>query len=161
MKQFKSIRANFFYMKIRIANIDDLKILAPLFNSYRVFYEQESNLAISEKFLRNRISNNESIIFLAFSMGKAVGFSQLYPIFSSVSLEKYYVLNDLYVKKEDRRKGVGGALLAICQKFIEQNNLKGLSLETAIDNPAQKIYERKGWVSTNSEKLYYFWENSK
>lgn len=130
--------------------------LAPLFDAYRVFYKQKSNLAAAKQFLNERITKSESTIFLAYNQeGIAVGFVQLYPTFSSVSLQNFYILNDLYVKESERSKGIGKALLLKSIEFAHYKKSKGLALETVKDNPAQKLYEHLGWKK-DTEFLHYF-----
>jgi len=142
-------------MTIIQANIEHLDDIAPLFDAYRVFYKQSSDLESAKLFLKDRILNHQSIIYVAYINKEAVGFTQLYPLFSSVSLKTMYLLNDLYVKPNHRGNGIGEGLInkakALCN--IEKN--KGLALQTATDNPAQKLYERLGFVKDHD--LYYYW----
>jgi len=143
-------------VKVYQADLEHLQKLAILFDKYRVFYKQGSDLQAAEKFLKERLANNESIVFLADINGKSVGFTQLYNSFSSVSMKPTYILNDLYVEESYRKKGVGEALLNKAKELCRQNDFKGLALETAIENPAQKLYERLGWEK-DSGYFHYFW----
>ncbi|WP_449401201.1 N-acetyltransferase family protein [Chryseobacterium wanjuense] len=88
----------------RKANIQDLQQLAELFDQYRVFYHKESDIPAAESFLKERIENKDSEIFVAESDGKLVGFVQLYPLFSSTRMKRYWLLNDLYVNENHRGK---------------------------------------------------------
>ena len=142
-------------MHIIQAHIEHLEDLTPLFNAYRVFYKQESDLISAKSFLKARIQNNESIIYLAYINDEAVGFTQLYPLFSSVSMKPLYLLNDLYVKSSHRNQGIGEALINKAKLLCEIQNNKGLALQTGTDNPAQKLYERLGFVKDHD--LYYYW----
>ena len=142
-------------MTIIEANIDHLEEVASLFDAYRVFYKQPSDIESAKKFLGERIINNESIIYLAYEDKEAVGFTQLYPLFSSVSMKPMYLLNDLYVKSSHRGKGIGEALINRAKVLCEKEQNKGLALQTATDNPAQKLYERLGFVKDHD--LYYYW----
>jgi GNAT superfamily N-acetyltransferase len=144
-------------MKITKATTEHLPELAKLFDAYRVFYEKESNLAEAEKFLKERLEKEEAIVFIALDdTGKGLGFTQLYPTFSSVSMQRFYILNDLFVLAETRGKGIGESLLKTAQDLAKANNWKGLALETATNNPAQKLYERLGWKQS-SDFYHYFW----
>ena len=143
-------------MKITKASRNDLDFLAPLFNAYRTFYGQKTDLAGAKSFLRDRLENQDSIIFLATEQGRPIGFTQLYTSFSSVSMKPIYILNDLYVESSQRKKGVGKALLNKAKELCKKNGFKGLALETAIDNPAQKLYEALGWKK-DSACFHYFW----
>lgn len=130
--------------------------IAPLFNSYRVFYEQQSNVQAATLFLTERIKKKESIIFASYVNGKAVGFTQLYFTFSSVSLAPVLILNDLFVHPNFRNRNIGQGLLLKAQEYCARHNYKGLALETATDNPAQKLYEKLGWQK-DSHCFHYFW----
>lgn len=145
---------------VKEITIDELELVLPLFDAYRVFYGQESDITSAEKFLKERFNNNENVIFVAFVEGKAAGFTQLYTTFSSVSMEPMYILNDLYVDPAFRNKGIGEALLNESKELCKSKNFKGVGLETALDNPAQKLYERLGWDKDESY-LHYFWTNPK
>ena len=145
-------------MKIIQATSENLEELLPLFEGYRTFYKQEQNTEAAKSFLKSRFQLKDSVIFLAFnSSNKAVGFTQLYPSFSSVSMQRTYILNDLFVSSEVRGRGFGEALLNYAKLFAIENNSKGLTLETEIDNPAQKLYERLGWKK-DLDVLHYTWK---
>ena len=134
-------------LQIKQASIDDINIVAPLFNAYRIFYNQASDMAGATNFLYERIVKNQSTLFIAFINGEAVGFTQLYPIFSSVSLRPALLLNDLYIAERARKLGVAAALLNKAKEFGKQNNAGWLLLETVFDNyNAQSLYEKNGWI---------------
>lgn len=145
-------------MKIIQASLFNLEQLIPLFDDYRVFYKQDSNLQAARKFLNERFKNNDSVIFLAMaSDGTGLGFTQLYPSFSSVSMQRTYILNDLYVISEVRKTGIGEALMEAAKQFAITSGSKGLTLETDIDNPAQKLYQKLSWKK-DTEVNHYTWE---
>jgi GNAT superfamily N-acetyltransferase len=129
------------------ADLSHVPVIAPLFDAYRQFYKQAPDLEGARAFVTDRIAKGESVIFLALGTGEFYGFTQLYPLFSSVRLGRAWLLNDLYVAPSARRKGVGEALLARARQFAEESGAGSLMLETAVDNvPAQQLYERMGWV---------------
>lgn len=132
---------------VRQATAHDLDTVAPLFDAYRQFYEQRSDLERSREFLRERFEHHESVILLAFdAAGTALGFTQLYPLFSSVRCVCTYLLNDLFVAPRARKQRVGARLLTAAADFARANGRAALSLSTAVDNlPAQKLYESLGW----------------
>ncbi len=134
----------------------DLPEVVPLFDQYRVFYKQESDLRHAEEFLRERMGKEECIIYLARHNGHAAGFVLLYTSFSSVSMRPFYILNDLYVRQEFRQRGVGQKLLQKTKELCLESDYKGLALETATDNPAQKLYEKLGWKK-DTHCFHYFW----
>lgn len=145
-------------MNIYKATSHHLPELTLLFNGYRVFYKQSPNLEAAHVFITERLLKNDSVIFIAMdSNSKGLGFTQLYPSFSSVSLQRTYILNDLYVISEGRNKGVGEALLKRAKEFAINENSKGLTLETDINNPAQKLYERLDWKKDTLVN-HYTWE---
>lgn len=133
-------------IEVRRAHVKDLDALAPLFTAYRAFYRQPHNPEADRAFLKERLENDESVVFVAELDGEPAGFVQLYPCFSSVALKKLWVLNDLYAAKESRGRGVGTALLEHARAFAGETGAKGLVLETTPDNErAQALYEALGW----------------
>lgn len=144
-------------VSVKRAGVEDASRVAVLFDAYRVFYEQKSDLALAESFITARLSNEESVIFVAESAeGEFVGFTQLYPNFSSVSAQRTWVLNDLYVAPEARRLGAGKALMNIAKEYAIATQSKGIALETAKDNVnAQALYESLGYRKGESFYSYF------
>ena len=138
------------------ASEEDTDKIVPLFDQYRIFYKQPTDKQSVRNFLEERFSNNECVVFLAMKDDLAVGFTLLYTSFSSVSLKPIYILNDLYVTQAYRQRGIGQQLLQAAQKHCYHQGYKGLALETAIDNPAQGLYEKLGWEK-DSHCFHYFW----
>lgn len=147
-------------MNIVKADLSHLETIVPLFDAYRVFYKQPSDPMLAKLFLTKRMVGQQSIILLAQDdQNKGLGFTQLYPSFSSVALKQVYILNDLFVAANARGKGVGAALLDAAKEIASLHGARGLVLETAADNPAQKLYEKNGW--TKDTALHYYWEVDK
>jgi len=138
------------------ATRDHIPVIVPLLDAYRVFYKQVSDTEAVAQFLEARFKMGDSEIFLARSKDDIVGFVQLFSTYSTVSLQPVYILNDLFVAPEFRKKGVGAALLQEAQRFCSRMEYKGLALETAVDNPAQALYERLGWQK-DVHCFHYFW----
>ncbi|MGF7050621.1 ribosomal protein S18 acetylase RimI-like enzyme [Paenibacillus sp. DS2015] len=148
--------------EVNQSTIEDLHEISELFNEYRIFYGQESNVEQALKFLFERFEHRESIIFVVrdVSENNIVGFTQLYPVFSSVSMERSLILNDLYVTQEYRKQGVAQLLLDEAKKYAKQIKAKGLALSTAIDNQqAQRLYERNGY--TKDQQYYHYYLSTK
>jgi len=143
-------------MNIHQATINDLDSLTELFDFYRSFYKQASDLEGAKEFLKERLTKNESVIFIAYEDGKPVGFTQLFPSFSSVSMQKSFVLNDLYVKETARRKGVAKELINRAIALAKETKSKGILLETGKENVnAQKLYEMIGFTKESNYYYYY------
>jgi ribosomal protein S18 acetylase RimI-like enzyme len=131
---------------IRPATRADLTALAPLFDAYRVFYAQPSDLARARDFLSERFEHGDSALLLATDDGLAAGFVQLYPMFSSVRTRRLWILNDLFVASDARRHGVARALLDAARAFAHERGALRLELETTRDNAhAQALYRSAGW----------------
>lgn len=132
----------------RLASIDDVPAIAPLFDAYRQFYEQPPDLAHATAFLRDRISHRESVVIVAEnSAGQALGFCQLYPGFCSVAAAPIYTLYDLFAWPQARGCGVGRALLLAAERHAAAQGIVRMDLSTARTNlAAQSLYESLGWV---------------
>ncbi|PET45815.1 GNAT family N-acetyltransferase [Bacillus sp. AFS001701] len=142
-------------MEVVRAKSEHITEVANLFNQYRMFYKQESNLNGAIDFITERINNKDSVIFLVKEENQSMGFTQLYPSFSSVSMKKLWILNDLYVTETARQKGVAQLLLNAAKKFAIESKAKALDLQTAIDNKsAQALYEKNGY-QVDKEFLSY------
>jgi len=140
----------------RQASIADLDLLTPLFDAYRQFYGKPADLALARDFLLERFRHQQSVLFLALDGdGSALGFTQLYPSFSSVSAARTFILNDLYVAPQARRLGVGARLLQAAAEYGRALGAVRLSLSTAVDNEtAQALYATQGWVRDTKFQAY-------
>ena len=134
-------------MNIINAKLEHLDALAVLFNEYRMFYQKDSNPDAAMAYLKARLSNEEAIVFLAQdATKKALGFVLLYPSFSSLSMGKIYVLNDLYVEKSSRGKGISHALMRAARDFARENHAVKIILKTSKDNQvAQSLYKSEDY----------------
>ena len=139
---------------IATATIADLNNLAPLFDAYRQFYGQAPDLPAVTSFLEERMRQQESTILMAYAAGQVAGFTQLYPIFTSVGLQKSLLLNDLFVAPAFRQRGLATALLEAAKKEAVANGCKWLLLQTGHDNKAaQAVYQKNGWQKV--EDIFY------
>ena len=143
--------------QIKSAKLEDASAIAALFDAYRVFYNQKSNLVLAEEFISSRLKNSESAIFCAISdSNEYVGFVQLYPTFSSVSVRRSWVLNDLYVSSDVRGRGVGKLLMSAARDLAVTTGANGIALETSPDNKnAQALYESLGYEHESTYKHYF------
>lgn len=144
-------------IKIVQAHIEHIDIVVELYGGYRVFYEQNRDIEKEKAFIEQRMEKNESIIFLALDEnGAGMGFTQLYPLFSSVMMRRVWLLNDLYVDDNYRRKGVAEALLNSAYEYAKRTGARHIMLETATDNhDAQKLYEKNGWEKDDATYMYF------
>jgi ribosomal protein S18 acetylase RimI-like enzyme len=141
---------------IRQATVDDVEQLVPLFDAYRQFYGRTSDVAAARTFLLARFSNRESTLFIAHQGETAIGFAQLYPSFSSVSLARIFILNDLFVQEQARRTGVASSLLSAAASFAVSLGAVRLSLSTALTNDAaQALYRSAGWNRDQQFSVYH------
>ncbi|WP_438299028.1 N-acetyltransferase family protein [Pseudomonas sp. NMS19W] len=138
------------------ASAEHLDAVASLFDGYRGFYGQPSNLAQSRAFIAERLAGNESAIFLVEDEnGEALGFVQLYPTFSSIDAHRTWLLSDLFTTPAARGRGIGRLLMNTARDFAVETGAKGLVLETATDNfTAQGLYESLGWVRDTGYYTY-------
>lgn len=147
------------------AGVEDVAMVTPLYDAYLQFYKLPSNEEAARRYLHARLQKSEAVIFVALEESAAgepaarpyksaahkgartaLGFTLLYPTWSSLSMRRWWNLNDLYVVPEARQRGVARALMERARQLAEETGASGLGLETAKDNfPAQKLYEQLGW----------------
>jgi GNAT superfamily N-acetyltransferase len=85
-------------------------------------------------------------VFVAVEEGRGLGFTQLYPTFTSIGVRRAWILNDLYVDPTARRKGVGRMLMEAARHFAMETGAAWLELATANDNKvAQALYRSLGY----------------
>lgn len=144
---------------IRKATFADLDSLSHLFDGYRIFYGKPSGLIAGKAFLKERLENGESHIFVSLDAeGTMTGFVQLYPIFSSTRMKRLWLLNDLFVSPVYRGQGISKALLYKVQQFSQETGSCGLMLETAKANEiGNNLYPAVGFILDN-EHNYYTWD---
>lgn len=144
-------------MNIRQATISDSDQLSILFAQYRVFYKQPFAPGEAKQFLEERFSTEESIIFIAVENGESVGFTQLYPSFSSVGLKKIWILNDLFVFTDHRQKGIAQALINHVIEYSKTTGRNKVVLSTAYYNVnAQKLYEKLGFTRSECKCDHFY-----
>jgi ribosomal protein S18 acetylase RimI-like enzyme len=135
-------------MRIERGTLDQVDAIARLFDAYRVFYGQASDVGRAREFIGERLKRRDSHILCAIDPDDSmVGFTQLYPCFSSVSTAKIWILNDLFVDPAARKSGVGRMLLAAARDHALATGAIRLELATAKTNhTAQSLYESQGWL---------------
>ena len=145
---------------IRKASQEDLVQLSQLFDEYRMFYHKTSDLSGAQQFLSERIEKNDSEIFVAEDEGELVGFVQLYPLFSSTRMKRYWLLNDLYINPNSRGKGFSKALIDEAKELCTTSNSCGMYLETSKENMiGNQLYPSAGFKKYD-EVNFYEWEVS-
>ena len=144
-------------MQVREAKLSDLKNLSVLFNSYRMFYGKESDLKVAEEFLRSRIENKDSKIFICEFNNELSGFVQLYPIFSSTRVSKYWLLNDLFVDINKRGKGYSKLLIERSKELVIESKACGMMLETEKSNNIGNMLYHSTGFKKNELCNFYEW----
>jgi GNAT superfamily N-acetyltransferase len=147
-------------MKIIQADFNELDDLVALFDEYRVWYGAESHIQGARKFLAERFLHNESVVFMAYSdENEPLGFTQLYPKFSSVRMARLWILNDLFVTENARGLGVSIALINKAKDLVMKTGAAGLNLETQKTNVVgNHLYPRTDFV-LEEEFVFYNWTN--
>ncbi|MNK10042.1 putative acetyltransferase [compost metagenome] len=146
-------------IEIKRIALNEANLVVNLFNQYRIFYGKFSDLGMAKAFIDARLENNESVIFVALADDKPVGFTQLYPKYSSVRLTKNWILNDLFVDPDYRKQGIGEMLIKTVIDFAKSQGSTFVQLETAIDNfTAQSLYEQIGFVKQGPDEEFLLYK---
>src|SRR6478609_3051779 len=147
-------------VKIEHATLKEVNELALLFDQYRVFYQKPSDVEAAKRFLKDRILAFESVIYVAYTdKNEMVGFTQLYPLFSSTRMKRLWLLNDLFVDPRHRGKGISLALIEKTKEMARQTGACGVMLETAKTNEiGNRLYPKAGFT-VDKDHNYYSWDN--
>jgi ribosomal protein S18 acetylase RimI-like enzyme len=145
-------------MTYRKATSKDVEHLSELFNAYRMFYQKTSAIQSAKTFLEDRISNKDSEIFVAQNTtNKLVGFVQLYPLFSSTRMKKFWLLNDLFVHPEFRGNGISIGLIQKAKDLVLESKACGMYLETEKSNLIGNALYPKTGFELNTSVNFYEW----
>jgi GNAT superfamily N-acetyltransferase len=144
--------------RTRLASLRDLDALAPLVDAYRQFYEQQADIEAARAYVAERLARGECVVYVALdASGEVVGFTLLYPTFTSVGMGRIFVLNDLFVTPAARGIGASVALLEAAKTHARAAGALRLSLRTAHTNTrAQRVYEANGWKRDEKFRQYDF-----
>jgi ribosomal protein S18 acetylase RimI-like enzyme len=142
-------------MEILLARIEHLEEVSQLFDQYRMFYQQPSDLGAARTFMEERLQKGDSQILVAIKKNQSIGFTQLYPSFSSVSMKPIWILNDLFVAESDRQQGVAKLLIEAAANFARKSGAVRIALSTQITNmAAQSLYESLGF--SKDQDFYHY-----
>jgi ribosomal protein S18 acetylase RimI-like enzyme len=145
-------------MIIQQATLNDLSKLAPVFNDYRVHFNKSGDVVATNSFLQQLLIKSQAIVFIAIDeeTTEIMGFTLLYPMFSSLKLQSTWTLNDMYVVEKYRKYGVASQLLVHVKAFGIETKVAWIMLKTGIENiKAQALYEKFGFHK-DQEHLYYY-----
>jgi GNAT superfamily N-acetyltransferase len=146
-------------MTVRAATVSDLDSLTEIFEGYRAFYQKPPDPEAAKRFLQERLERGESVVYLAVEEGVAVGFAQLYPLFSSTRMKRLWLLNDLYVAPEHRGRGFSKLLLEQAKQLARDTGACEIMLETAKTNDiGNQLYPSAGF-ELGKDFNWYHWEN--
>jgi GNAT superfamily N-acetyltransferase len=149
-------------IKIQQAITTNMIDIVPLFDQYRIFYGKSSDTSTAQQFLTERLENNEAIIFIAVDAAnnKVVGFTLLYPLYSSTRMQRMWLLNDLFVIEEYRGTGISKMLIERAKELAIDTQSCGIQLETAKTNMiGNQLYPATGFELENDVN-FYFWTNT-
>lgn len=147
-------------IEIKRINSFESNLVIELFDKYRVFYKQPSNIELAKNFIQTRLDNNESVLFAAIAKDEneiiPIGFTQLYPKFSSARAIKIWILNDLYVEPKYRKQSIGENLIKTALNYAKEDGASYVELSTAVDNHnAQSLYESLGFIRQNPNTDFF------
>ena len=140
-------------IKIFKAEQWNLDILLPLFEEYRLSHSMAENPERTLTFLTNRIRFSESIFFLALDEDKkAVGFIQLYPRLSSLQLQRYWQLTDIFVRNISHKNDVYTALISKAKEFVSYTQSTRLTVEQDIQR--HHLLENEGFKLNPKKSVF-------
>jgi len=145
-------------IRIAQAELAQLDGLVELFDAYRVWYRKSSDKTSARKFLKERLTSKDAVIYIAMNEEKQIGFTQLYPSFSSTRMQRLWILNDLFVEESQRGQGISKSLISAAKQLCKETEACGLLLETEQNNLiGNRLYPAVGFELEKNN--FYFWTN--
>lgn len=134
-------------MQILFANEGLAPELAELFDAYRQFFTGYPDLERSRTFVNERLRASDSIFFVAVEAGHVIGFTQLYPIWSSWYCKRIWFLSDLYVAESARKAGTGSALIERVKAYARETGASSVMVELPKSEPSlHRFYAGLGFT---------------
>lgn len=134
-------------MRIFQATLAHLDALTPLFVAYREFHGAMPATELSKEFLERRINQQDSLIFLAMQEDNLLGFCQVYPSFSSLSLRPVWILNDIFVQEASRGQHIAEKLIRHALEQAAANDVVRIRVSISQYNEAaQRLFEFTGFA---------------
>jgi len=135
-------------MQITVVTEEDLFDLAPLVRAYCDFYEVAPSDEDLRAFSRMLIADPDQAgvqLLARDEAGGALGYATLYWSYSSLTASRIAIMDDLFVRPDERGKGVADALIEECRARAGRWGATALAWQTAKTNGrAQRVYERVG-----------------
>lgn len=144
-------------MKIVDNKLKYIEQLVGVVEEYREFCGFSRSPERTALFFRRLLKKKESSTFLAVDeqSDEVMGFVNLYPSYSTLSLKRLWILNDLGVAKCYQGQGVASFLIQKAVSFAKSTDAVRIELKTQKSNGnAQKLYKSLGF-SVDGENIYY------
>jgi ribosomal protein S18 acetylase RimI-like enzyme len=115
-------------MQVCVATRAYLDDLVPMVDAFRQFKGQLSNPTLVRRFMNDRFIRKQSCVLIARNQSDqlALGYAQLYEIHSSITCAPLWLMQDLYVQRQHRRRGVGKTLLAYAEELADAAGASGV-----------------------------------
>lgn len=95
-------------------------------------------------------------MFVAETDGRVMGFAHLYPSFSSLTLQRVWILNDFFIEENCRGDGIGGKLLAAVKAYAQATRSKGIELTVEHANVrGWTFWEKQGFRLDTEFRIYF------
>lgn len=135
---------------------DDVKLILAFIRELAEYEKLSHEVIATEEILEKSLFGNRPYAEVLFAMvdNKEVGFAIFFHNFSTFVGKPGLYLEDLYVKPDYRKLGIGKALMKYCtQKAIERDC--GRMEWWVLDwNPARKFYEQMGAIAMDEWVTY-------
>jgi len=133
-------------IKVRAVTADDHEDWLRLFRDYIAFYEEEVPDDVIAMAWRRLLAQDDNMIALvATEHDRVCGIANLVFHRSTWALDWYCYLEDLFVAREERGKGVGGALINAVYAEADRRGASRTYWATQAKNTtARALYDRLG-----------------
>ncbi|HEY0798237.1 MAG TPA: GNAT family N-acetyltransferase [Candidatus Baltobacteraceae bacterium] len=133
--------------------------MATLFDVYRQTFGYPSERTNALAYIRGCVSGGEVPVFTAYSesrLQEPLGFTILYPTFSSILMQRTWQMQDLFVIEGARRRGIARALVENAIKFARQQGADEFTLLSRVESePAAALFASLGFEPYGHDVEYH------
>ncbi len=145
--------------QIETAKEEHIPAIVKLMREFAEYENLLESLEITEGKLLEAVFGDEGFVecLIVTSGGEPIGYALFYMVFSSFRGQKSVYLEDIFIKKDFRKYGIGELMLKQVARIGKENGAERMDFQVLDWNtPAINFYKKHGAVMDESERHFKF-----